>query len=239
MLSVRVRGTPKLRAGPPPLEDEGPALAQRVRLHPPSVVSRDDVRKRLMVPKVNISSVVIPFREDDTEWGDGSFELVGVSEAEDEADEEFELRLNERKNEIPLDLGNNVEGVGEVVEDVDEGFLSGGSETGIAAGELGSELEASLLLAVVMEPGVVEPEGEASLGSLLRFEERRQMTVVESWGRAWARIAGEAGGGTAEICVASRPSGIGSSSPSSVMRTARRGSGSGAKRIFLDGWAED
>lgn len=83
-------------------------LAQRDRFQPllPSalfVLSLEDVRKRLIVPRVRISSVEIPFRIG-FPFPDRSMDGVGVRELED--DDEPDVRLKGRKMERPLDLGH-------------------------------------------------------------------------------------------------------------------------------------
>lgn len=182
MLCVRVRGTPKLRAGP--LLEDGPALDaldQRVRFQPSPVLSRDEVRKRLIVPSVRISSVVIPLRADSLL---GSIELVGVSVCEEPEEEDLDERgLSERKKERPLDFGHPDVGGGATGAD---GALTagrgGGRQIGIDAGDAGSEPEASLLVVLVMEAGVVEPDAEGSVESLCRFEDEAKLLRLEmSW----------------------------------------------------------
>lgn len=174
MLWVRESGTPKLRAGPVLELDDGPALAHRVRFQP-SLLSRDEARNRLIVPSVRISSVVMPLRE---ETEGGSIELVGVRECEDEFDEP-DWRLKERKKERPFDFGQAVLLSPEVGEEVDlAGGRVGGRQMGIEAGEAGSELDASLFVVLVMEAGVVEPDVEGSMKSLLRFEDATKLLNV-------------------------------------------------------------
>lgn len=200
-------------------------LVQRVRFQPEPdsvllVLSREDVRKRLMVPRVRISSVVILLRSraPAAPLVCLSMDGVGVRVVLDD-EEDAEDRLRDLRKESPFDLGLCAVGIDWTLG------RGGGREMGLADGEPGLEFPYSLGVdAGVVVPGVVE--GSVSLlrledPKLLRLELSR--TVVESN----AAMAGDR-----LICVASSPLGMGTSSPFSVTSTARLGSGSGAKRIF-------
>jgi hypothetical protein len=133
-----------------------------------------------MVPKVSISSVVMPFLD-----GLGSIELVGVRECEEPEDEEPEpeRRLRERKKERPFDLGHPDDGAAAPFVDGDLGVgRVGGRQMGMDAGEAGSEPDASLLVVFVREAGVVEPDSDGLAESLLRFEDEPKLLRLEiSW----------------------------------------------------------
>jgi hypothetical protein len=197
------------------------------------LLSKVEERKRLMVPKVSISSVVIPLRE---ECALVSIDVVGVSVLEDDVPEEEEpRRLNIRVNEMPLDLGHpdcwdGAAGVG-----VFCCGRTGGNGTERLRGEGGAEVDASLLVVLVIELGVVEPDADGSAESLLRFKDDATLVVldVSADGSSTGNAAGD--GGQEVMAVAVSAPGIGSSSPSSVTSTERRGSGRGAKRIFREG----
>ena len=186
-----------------------------------------------MVPKVSISSVVIPLRE---ECGLVSIDVVGVRVLEDDVPEEEEpRRLNIRVNEMPLDLGHpdcwdGAAGVG-----VFCWGRTGGNGREWCEGEGGAEVDASLLVVLVIELGVVEPDADGSVESLLRFRDDATLVVldVSPDGSSTGKAAGE--GGHDVMAVAVSPLGMGSSSPSSVTSTERRGSGRGANRIFREG----
>jgi hypothetical protein len=158
---------------------------------------------------------------------------VGVNEREEEEDDPEDF-LNGRKSDNDFGLGHD-----------DGGFddcWSVGSEGVSVIGEGGTELSHSLAAGVIKDeagvavPGVDEDE-EGSVWSLFLFEEQQLLRLELSWyswsgskATAWAiGVAGQ------EIWVASSTSGITISSPSSEMKTERRGSGRGAKRILRGG----
>lgn len=172
-----------------------------------------------MVPRVRISSGEIPLRSFGPMEG-LSRDDVGVRVVlDDEDDDEPDERLRDLRNDRPFDFGRWAAGI--------ECALgkSGGREIGLADGEPGLEFPYSLGVdAGVVVPGVVE--GSVSL---LRLEDPKLLRLeLSRTTESSAAIAGDM-----EIWVASSPLGMGTSSPFSVTSTARRGSGRGAKRIFL------
>ena len=196
-------------------------LVQRVRFHPDPdsvllVLSREDVRKRLIVPRVRISSVVRLLRSRPFVCC-LSIDGVGVRVLLDDEDD-AEDRLRDLRKPSPFDFGRC--GTAWTLG------RGGGREMGLGDGEAGLELPYSL----GVDAGVVLPGVVLGSVSLLRLEDPKLLklelsrTVVESK----TAMAGDM-----LIWVASSPLGMGTSSPVSVTRTARRGSGSGAKRIFL------
>lgn len=99
---------------------------------------------------------------------------------------------------------------------------------GLLDGDPGRELSYSL----GVEAGVVVPFVVEGSVSLLRFEDPKLLRLEVSC--TWSSAGATAGDMGQEIWVASSALGMGSSWPSSSTRTARRGSGRGAKRIFLE-----
>lgn len=197
-------------------------LVQRVRFHPEPdsallVLSMVDVRKRLMVPRVRISSVVIPLRSRALFVG-LSMDGVGVRVLLDD-EEEADDRLRDFKNDRPFDFGRCDAGIDWTLG------KGGGREIGLADGEPGLEFPYSL----GVEAGVVVPGVFEGSVSLLRLEDPKLLRLeLSRTVESKAAMAGDM-----LIWVASSPLGMGSSSPVSVTSTARRGSGRGAKRIFL------
>jgi hypothetical protein len=137
-----------------------------------------------------------------------------VLEDEDDPEE----RLRDFRNDKPFDFGRWAAGIDWALG------KGGGREMGLADGEPGLEFPYSL----GVDAGVAVPGVDGSV-SLLRLEDPKllRLELSRTTGSS-AAIAGDM-----EIWVASSPLGIGTSSPFSVTRTARRGSGRGANRIFL------
>jgi hypothetical protein len=135
-----------------------------------------------MVPKVSISSVVMPLREDDAWLPEvRSIEGVGVNvllEEEDDDDDPDE-RLKCRKKGRPLDFCQDEGGAVPVDDDLSGGRV-GGRQIGTDAGDAGSEPEASLLVVFVIDAGVVVPDADdGSVESLLRLEEDPKLLTLD------------------------------------------------------------
>lgn len=142
-------------------------------------------------------------------------EGVGVRECDDEPEEDVEAFLNGRRREMERGLGHEFAAV----------LGGGGGATAAAAAGSGSR---SLAGRGMGDEPTLE-FGEYSLGVAVRGVEEAETDVeddalleLKSW-RCWGR--------TREVTKGLSGCGRGSSSPSSVMRTARRGSGRGAKRM--------